>query len=93
MGGAFFTSGGIAGGDDRNGLQVALDGNLAPGIYTGNFIFTPRGTNAGGYDEALSSGPITVSLTGEVLAVPEPATGLFALSLGGLALLARRRRR
>jgi autotransporter-associated beta strand protein len=90
---AFFTPGGITGGSDRNGLQVALNGNLAPGIYTGNFIFTPRGTNASGYDQALSSGPITVSLTGEVLAVPEPATGLFALSLGGLALLARRRRR
>jgi autotransporter-associated beta strand protein len=89
---SFFTPGGITDGSNRNGLQVALNGNLTPGIYTGNFIFTPHGTNGSGYDQALSSGPITVNLTGEVLAIPEPTGALFALSLGGLALLGRRRR-
>ena len=62
---------GLAAGNTRGGLSVALDTSMV-GMFSGQITLNPRSTNARPFSMDLT--PITIFLRGEVQPIPEPAT-------------------
>jgi hypothetical protein len=71
-----------AGGSLAGGLSVGFNTNTL-GSFSSSITLNPRSTNASQADLAL--GAITLTLQGNVVAVPEPGT--WAMWLAGLAVL------
>jgi len=78
---------GLAAGVSLDDLMVVFDTDTV-GNFTGTATLSPRSENSGGFSGALSD--ITLTITGNVTAVPEPAS--VVLLLVGASLLPRRRR-
>ncbi len=79
---------GVAAGATYDKPIVTLATSTA-GMFSGQLVLHPRSTNPSPYSQALPD--ITINLTGEVTAVPEPAA--LGLMMLGLTVIASGRRR
>ena len=86
-----FTSfAGIAAGFSKGGFSITFD-SATLGVFEGSVVLHSFGSNASGFDAALTD--TTLVLRGDVLAVAVPEPGTYLLMLGGLLLVLARRER